>query len=250
MINNSATDARIDNFMTILKNNSQNSYSRDSLRNLLEIKEIKEDHYLTQLTIQSDRIIMYVSILFVLVGLIGYTTFVNKITEINTNTQDKISRQEEKHAVHNTEFKNLKVQNFDVLSTVLDLSSAFFIEKGLNSESIKQRLIAVFYLVSAIEITEDAKRKEAFIERCINLLGITHQQLIMTLADQATFQKFIDSVDFEVNIKVLDEIVRMKNARIIDFTMEIRSIFRKLEIQVKNRKNAEKNTSENNPPKS
>lgn len=81
-------DAQLSKITNILSN--QNFSNRDSLVADLKIQAFKEQYYLNQQGIQSDRIIMYVSILFGVFGLLGYFSFNSQFKFLKDVTDERV----------------------------------------------------------------------------------------------------------------------------------------------------------------
>lgn len=235
--NNIEDRGRIAKLITMMQERDTSNHVIDKeiakLETELKQKDFQQEFILHQVGIQSDWIILYVTLLFALVVAIEFINFKTRLESIADEYKNKQKINDEHFREFRDEFKRLKTQNADVLSTVLDLSSAFFMEKGLVAESVKQRLMSVSYITNAIDLTDDKNRKEELIRRGIGLLGTTHQFLKLIMSDQKVFLNFVTTADLDFNIRLLDEIARIKNAQFIDFIMEIRSIFRKIEVQMK-----------------
>lgn len=84
----------------------QNSAKKDSLLKLIEENRFKEEFYSTQLSIQSDWTIAYVTILFGIFSIIGFSFFVDRINSVRTGLESKFDTEIKKHKEDYDEFKH------------------------------------------------------------------------------------------------------------------------------------------------
>lgn len=86
--------ARVDNVVNLLTIDSL--MNRDSLIRELQVEKSKKDLYLTHLTIQSDKYLLYISLLFVVIGFINFFYFFTEgISSIRKNNEEMKNQQEE-----------------------------------------------------------------------------------------------------------------------------------------------------------
>jgi hypothetical protein len=134
--NASTNDSRINKITEILQ--KQNWTNKDSITNEVKFLEFKQEYYTQQLGIQSDWFILYVTVLFGVFGIVGYTFFMNQINTITTEANNAIARQEKIHDEHRLEFIELKK---DTLKTNSDMYSI-----GISSHLSMKNYVTVTVL--------------------------------------------------------------------------------------------------------
>jgi len=88
---------------------TQPSTERDSLLRLLDFKEAKEEYYLTQMDVQSNWFILYVTILFGVFALVGYSVFKYELQSIEDKNQAKQMENQEHFSKFEKRFKELEI---------------------------------------------------------------------------------------------------------------------------------------------
>lgn len=202
--------------------------NKDSLINQLQIREFKEEYYVSQLGIQSDWLILYISILFVITGLVGYTSFVNTINQIDTKVDNAINEQEKKHALHVNEFRALKIQHFDSVSNISQMASATFFKEGLTYEALKNGLISVVYKIQAIKISNKKAYNEKLLSLAIHNLKSGLDMLNLIRKNDAFEQFFLEMANYDELRPILDEILKFENREIKDIVVDIASTLKKM----------------------
>lgn len=225
--NNSTKDARIDQIITILKSETSRSYNRDSLINQLQIHEFKEEYYVSQLGIQSDWLILYVSILFVITGFVGYTSFVNTIHQIDAKVDNAIKEQEKKHSIHVSEFKDMKVQILELEADLLESEFSIYSDKEFSWPALNSILMASLKYGIVSNSKEDQAQKETYEKlRHATLEMACLYVKLFYISDDEKKQKFFEAIDNEKINKILFELSQTNNESIIDIITDIRHMIK------------------------
>lgn len=92
-INNSISRDKVDLALSLLKLDSLNSVQKERWTQTIKESAFKEDLYLTQLEVQSNQVVLYVSILFGIFGIVGYTVFYKEMNDIRKEYSDLKNKQ-------------------------------------------------------------------------------------------------------------------------------------------------------------
>lgn len=100
-ISNSTTKARVATMIeAITTKNRIDQHERDSLINVLQTQQFQEEYYINQLGIQSDWMILYTTLIFGIIGLIGFGFFRTHRDEVEKQIDSLDSRLSNSHASH------------------------------------------------------------------------------------------------------------------------------------------------------
>ena len=149
--------SRVDNVIELLTVDTLVNTKRDSLIKELQIQKAKEDIYLTQLTLQSDKFLAFVTLLFAVVALINITIISTAITDkINIRINDfenkkesAIAKNYENTVVHDLRIKELEKDFYrDNGNTFVLVANVHYSE---NKEPDRNESFFVYYMLLGIE---------------------------------------------------------------------------------------------------
>ena len=142
----------------------QNIAKKDSLVNLIEQGRFKEDFYSTQLSLKSDWIILYVTVLFSIFGFIGVGFFIEKMNRLEHNLKNefigKIDKHEGEYHLHRKEFNDLKKELY-ILYANNHLDYAISSSNGVMS--FLSYLLSSHGFLKAIEIEQNEELRKILI---------------------------------------------------------------------------------------
>ncbi len=160
--------------------------------------------------------------------MVGYTSFVNTINQIDTKVDNAINEQEKKHALHVNEFRALKIQHFDSVSNISQMASATFFKEGLTYEALKNGLISVVYKIQAIKISNKKAYNEKLLSLAIHNLKSGLDMLNLIRKNDAFEQFFLEMANYDELRPILDEILKFENREIKDIVVDIASTLKKM----------------------
>lgn len=171
--------ARIDNIINLVTIDTL--FNRDSLINELKVQSAKDDLFLTQLNIQSDKYLLYISLLFFVIGLINilylYNGFIVKIESenevIKKQQEEWIEEQKLKYSIHEQRFDDLEYRtlksNFSTYSNI-----GFLFHRESRSNAAFYILLAAENGIRLLKLKSNNENHNEIIERGIidNLKGM------------------------------------------------------------------------------
>lgn len=144
------------------------SIERDSLIRLLEVKDIQESQYLSNQSILSDWIILYVSVLFGVVVLIQILNF-----EMRTkNVEQKYEEQEIANKNHFDEFyarfEDLESDVNAVMGQLYSMQGQFYTEKD-NMAAFDMYIGAVEKYLKSLNIKDEGDKNYYYVKNNLEL---------------------------------------------------------------------------------
>ena len=145
--------ARVDSAINLLTTTSFSKIEKDSIINDLKIQKSKEDLYLSQLSVQSDTTIMYVTILFGLFGFINflfiyeffYKSLNTKIINLNIDTKKNIAAHDNNYKTH---ISDLEVQQSEII--LLKANTFNIIANSFPKDQLSQYLDFKLHAIDSI----------------------------------------------------------------------------------------------------
>lgn len=204
----------------------QNISKKDSLVNLIEQERFKEEFYSTQLSLKSDWIIFYVTVLFSLFGIVGYSFFAERVNSISKVLKSEFETKIEEHK------KEYVRQSHELIKIKKDtylLLAKGYINDGNYNKNTEIGFLS--YLLSAhsyfklIEIEDNEHFCEKYLILLIATLEKSHESLVNIKQNESTLMIKEDFV--EIQHKII-EIGKYYNRRVIDLCAMIIIIVNKI----------------------
>lgn len=209
---NSKKDIKINQLSNAIR--IGNITKKDSLLKLVENEDFKREFYTTQLSIQSDWIIAYVTILFGVFAIIGLSFFFERINNVKTTLEAsfeaKIKKYEEEYTEHKHELIKIKKD------TYLLRAKGYLNDGNYNKNTeigFLSYLLSAYCYFQLIEIEDNESFCEKYLKLLIATLEKSHESLENIKQTDSTTMIKDDLV--EIQSKIF-EIGKYYNTRIID----------------------------------
>lgn len=226
---NSSNNARLNEVFLMLKSDYSN---KDSLIQQLKIHQFKEDFYINQIGIQSDWIILYVTVLFGIFAIVGYTFFFHKMDEMATRIDERIDEQNKEALVHKKDLRDTKLQQMKITAEMLEMTSIMdynnqylssWLVNGLKSTELFSKL-AQEYMKDG---REDALTMKEYCQRKIDEIYV-HLTNISQLHDGITKTRLVSNLQYNKVTESLNEIMMANDPEIREKTISIRILLKKM----------------------
>lgn len=126
----------------------------DSLRRAIDLRDMKQQYYLTQMSIQSDWFIIFVTVLFGVFAIVGYGFFVAHTQALAKQYKEQKKIQEEHFRQFNERFKKTEADIFRVVSGSTIFQGNYCTEKGAYRSALKLYMDAAGFLFHIKELDE------------------------------------------------------------------------------------------------
>ncbi len=168
----------------------------DSLSRLLEMQEIREDYYLNQLSILSDWFILYVTGIFVIIGLAGFLIFTSNIKTLEERVSEQERMNKEQFDKFEKEFNDIESVNEVMLGNV-------YVVSGDASMKQKDFTNAIFSKILAIQCYVNGSTKSGYTDGIKLILERQIDQLTSILGNY-NFLHFTPQMNEDIDDAFID----------------------------------------------
>lgn len=239
------TESQVNSVVELLKDYTNKNITDDELSRKIEIMYFKEEHFVEQLGIQSDWFIGYVTIIFALFGIIGFSAYSSQFNQLRKDTdnfvktiQDYIVERDgimtdyqvnltaQVQSLNNKldfKFKELKLLFNRNASDGLQTLAATFTEQ-------RQQGLAFLYTLKGIAADLDSLSVITDNQERLDLISKNERTLHgMLLSSKSSIgihkDDFADNLSYADNLKLLNELLDISDQKMRDTVRDTMNLF-------------------------
>ncbi len=242
----SMNKTRVEQMVYLTKVKTLSKFQQDSIIRKINTDSFKDDFYINQLSIQSDWIIFYVSVLFGIFGIVGFVIFDKKIEQIQKDNNDlKINYEshfsellsnfntlksdlETNFTTHKekleTDYIELRIKNNAMLSAISTQTEITLIQQGEVSAYFKQKLTSISFVLDSISFAKNDEEKKRVAISIIQRLKAALEELKVAMNSPGTRHFFIKNLAYDELVQILDRFLKINEKHIVDLVIEIRML--------------------------
>jgi hypothetical protein len=109
----------------------------------IDLRDVKQQYYLTQLSIQSDWFIVFVTVLFGVFAVVGYGFFVAQTQAIAKQYEEQKKIQEQHITEVEKRFKKVEIKTLMAYSNIVMFQASYCFDKGEYIKSLDDNITAL-----------------------------------------------------------------------------------------------------------
>lgn len=188
----------IENLNSKINNKSTNLLNSDSLIYLINNDNLQQESYMDMLDRESDWFIAYVSILFVIFGIIGVSFFSYELKVIKEKTHKDIDNYYKNYGIQIEEFLDLKIKLYKIIGSVNASTSMQYFNSSPSISFIASLHGAKFRNLAYDSEISEIKKEERF--------TISYLENALSALNKIKLEEKEDIIKFRDHIKKYEEV--------------------------------------------
>lgn len=231
-VNHGNLEKRIRNLEFIIENRANKPleinhppfkmHEADSLRRAIDIRDIKQQYYLTQMDIQSNWYILFVTVLFGVFAIVGYGFVAANIESVAKENKKQKKKQEFHIAEVEKSFKVAEANTYRALASSINFQCNYCAEKGHYRSALKTETDLINVILRIKELDEDInefnnavlnslKKCLSNISRMYDVIDTNHLDFtfFFTSSEAVNYKNYFDNLYAKVNDSSREEVKKI-----------------------------------------